>query len=129
MTNLTRTAVDLATTAHAQIAVNAVALPAELKNPLDGVSPDLTIFGGKINLAITLALGFVWAVAIVAGAYIAFTGLAGAKHAQKRSHEPEKITAGMNQFKLGLTVLVLGFSMPLIIGGIIIFVNRVGSGG
>jgi len=95
------------------------------KGPLDGVTPDINIFGGKINLAILLLLGAVWMLAIMAGVYIMFSGLISAKHAQKVSRDPDKISAGMGGFKLGVWVTALGFAVPIIIGGIIIFVNRV----
>lgn len=100
-------------------------LPAAIKNPLDGVSPSLEVFGSKISLAISLVLGAVWMLALIAGIFIIFTGLAGAKNAQKRSHEPEKITAGMAQVKLGVVVLAIGFLLPALIGGLILFANRV----
>lgn len=100
-------------------------IPTELKSPLDGVSPTLEVFGGKISLAITLLLGAVWMAALITGVVIIFTGLMSAKHAQKRSHEPEKITAGMAQVKLGFVVLATGFLLPVFIGAIILFSNRV----
>ncbi|MFK4299165.1 hypothetical protein ABH924_004346 [Arthrobacter sp. GAS37] len=129
MNHLTRMTIDLATAAgtRAHLALNSV-LPAEITNPLGNVSPDLTIFGGKINLGITLLLGFAWALCSVAAIFMIFSGLGAARHAQKRSNEPEKVTAGLTQAKTGGLVLALSFALPIIIGGIIIFVNRVNSG-
>lgn len=78
------------------------ALPSA-ENPLDGVSPDLSVFGSALDGKLELLLGGIWALALVACAAGFLLGLARWGWAKKKSHDPDDLTGGSERMqKAGL---------------------------
>lgn len=99
-----------------------MALPAEIKNPLDGVSPSIDVFGVKFSGAVGIILGGIWALAlaIMAGRLIwSFVTWVAAKR-NSRQQDLMDSADDLKAASIGMGGLV---GVSLIIGAIIFFVQ------
>ena len=96
-----------------------------MKNPFQGVSPSISVFGAEINSLAVLVLGGVWGLVMIVVAIYALLG--GAKWAAARqNHRSEEMTEAAGRLKISLAAFGVLVAMPIIFGAIIFLVNQAG---
>ncbi len=90
-----------------------------MKNPFDGVTPDVTVFGTELSGALVLVLSGVWGFAMLVTAIYAAIG--GAKWAAARqSARSEEMTEAAGKLKIALIAFGVLVALPLLFGAIIL---------
>ncbi|MBV7411441.1 hypothetical protein KRX56_01625 [Dermabacteraceae bacterium TAE3-ERU27] len=97
-------------------------LPSEVKNPLDGISPNIGVFGkGFSGLANTLLSG-VWGIALaVAACYIILNGLKWAT--ARKQARTDDLTEAAGSLKISLAAFAVIVAAPIIVRAIIAVVE------
>lgn len=94
-------------------------LAAEVTNPLEGVKPDIGVFGDPFKSKTNLILSGLWGVAILA--CVAGMLWGGAKWGVSKysSHDPDALTSGAKRFKSAALALAVVAAMYLVVGAIL----------
>lgn len=97
-----------------------------MENPLEGVTPNLDVFGGEFGGAITLILGGIWALALVfvAGAFL--WNLAKWGIARQKGHSDD-IADGAEGAKRSGIAFGATVGASVILGGIIAVATAAGA--
>lgn len=96
-----------------------------MKNPFEGVTPDISVFGTQINGLAILVLAGVWGIVLIGVAIAALLG--GAKWAAARqNHHSDEMTEAAGSLKKSLIAFAAVVAMPILFGAIIFLINRAG---
>lgn len=91
------------------------------RNPLCGVKPNLGVFGGSLKGKISLLLGGIWALVLVAIAISFLLGLGKWGWAKMRSHDPDDLGSGAERMKKAGAAFGATVMAGTILTGIIAF--------
>ncbi|MFM9431983.1 hypothetical protein [Arthrobacter sp. MP_2.3] len=106
--------------------LNEVIIPAAADNPLDGVTPNIDVFGVKFKGAIQLILGGIWALVLilVTAAFLWNLGKWGV--ARQRGHSDD-ISDGADGAKRSGIAFAAVAGASVIIGGILALTGAAGA--
>ncbi|WP_423185044.1 hypothetical protein [Arthrobacter sp. NyZ413] len=99
-------------------------IPADVKNPFDGVEPNFDVFGVKANKGILIALGVIWAISIVYSGGKVLTSL-NKFNAAKSHHDSEGVTKGKEHVIKSGSILVGVVIVPVIVGALVAIGNTI----
>lgn len=102
------------------------AMPSDIKNPFDGVTPSVDVFGVKFVGAIGLILGGIWGLVLIgtAGAFLINVGKWGIA---KRRNRSDDISEGADGAKVSLIAFGAAVGVSVIIGAVIFIVQSAGA--
>lgn len=100
----------------------------QAKNPFDGVTPDISVFGAKFNSGIVILLGAIWGLSIIAAA-VNLVPAMGKFNAAKSHHDSDGITKGKEHVIKAWAILVAVVCVPLIVGAGVVLGNAMNAGG
>lgn len=88
------------------------------KNPLDGVTPDISVFGATFNSKVTLILGGLWALVLIGiAAYFLVATLKYAR-AKRRGHDDD-LGEGAQHLKGSAIAFGIAVGASTFLGGIL----------
>jgi hypothetical protein len=96
------------------------------QNPLDGVAPDISVFGVKFQSAIQLILGGIWALALVLVAAAFLWNLAKWGFARQRGHSDDIEEGASGAKKSGIAFAAVA-GASVILGGILALTSAAGA--
>jgi hypothetical protein len=96
------------------------------QNPLDGVTPDISVFGVKFQSAIQLILGGIWALALILVAAAFLWNLAKWGFARNRGHSDDIEEGASGAKKSGIAFAAVA-GASVILGGILALTSAAGA--
>ncbi|GAB3518326.1 hypothetical protein [Arthrobacter monumenti] len=93
-------------------------LAQDIENPLEGVTPTLSVFGTEFNATIVAILGGLWAICVLIAVGAFLMGLGKYSVAKKTGHSDDLSDGAGGMKKAGLAIAGLA-AAPAIIAGII----------